>query len=205
MQMADEIHEVRLLQRQVQQHRQDEETARVQAIEQAKREAREYRELMLQREVEKERMRRQAVAEREASEREAEQYRAQMTARETARRRQHREYRAALDAQVDLKYSSRTGASHLSPAERSLNKRMLARMAALQAGAQNDDTSSQWNGSQYSMSYGNNPTARSSQQTSPVGGSGNVRAAGMRSGPRGLSSGKTGIVTRAEISALLDA
>ena len=65
MQMADEIHEVRLLQRQVQQHRQDEETARVQAIEQAKREAREYRELMLQREVEKERMRRQAVAERD--------------------------------------------------------------------------------------------------------------------------------------------
>ena len=86
--MADEIHEVRLLQKQVQKHRQDEEMARAQAIEQAKLEAREYRELMLQREVEKERLRRQALAEREASEREAEQYRAQMTARKTARRQQ---------------------------------------------------------------------------------------------------------------------
>ena len=124
--MADEIHEVRLLQKQVQKHRQDEEMARAQAIKQAKLEAREYRELMLQREVEKERLRRQALAEREASEREAEQYRAQMTARKTARRQQRKEYRAALDAQVDLKYSSRTGSSHLSPAERSLNKRMLA-------------------------------------------------------------------------------
>ncbi len=203
--MADEIHEVRLLQKQVQKHRQDEEMARAQAIEQAKLEAQEYRELMLQREVEKERLRRQALAEREASEREAEQYRAQMTARKTARRQQHKEYRAALDAQVDLKYSSRTGSSHLSPAERSLNKRMLARMAALQAGAQNEETSSQWNGSQYSMSYGNDANASGSQQMSPVGGSSMVRAAGMRSGPRGLSTGRTGIVTRAEISALLDA
>ena len=78
--MADEIHELRLLQMQVQKHRQDEEAAQARAIEQAKREAREYRELMLQREVEKERKRRQAIAEREASEREAEKYRAQMTA-----------------------------------------------------------------------------------------------------------------------------
>ena len=201
-QMADEIHEVRLLQMQVQKHRQDEEAARARAIEQAKREAREYRELILQREVEKERKRRQAIAEREAAEREAEKYRAQMTARETARRRKHREYRDALDAQIDLKYSSRTGTSHLSPAERSLNKRMLAKMATLDAGKHNDDTSSQWNGSQYSVSYGGNPVVRStSHQTSPIGGSSHVMAAGMRSGPRGLSSGRTGIVTRAEISA----
>lgn len=201
--MAEEIQEVRLLQRQVQKHRQDEETARVRAAEQAKREAREYHELLLKREAEKERKRRLAMEEREAAEKEANEYRAQMTARKTARRQRHMEYRAALDAQVDKKYSARTGVYHLSPTERSLNKSMLVRMAAMQAASQSDETSSQWNGSQYSMSFGKSPSGKSGRK-SPVGGMHHVRAAGMRSGPRGLSSGRTGIVTRAEITELLD-
>ena len=202
--MADEIQEVRLLQRQVQKHRQDEESARIRAIEQAKKEAREYHELILQREAEKERKRRQAIEERIAAENEAKEYRAQMTARKTERRRQRMEYKAALDAQVDQKYSARSGLSHLSPAERSLNKGMLARMAALQAGNNSDDTSSQWNGSQYSMGFGGSHV-NDSRRGSPTGGVQHIRAAGMRSGPRGLSSGRTGIVTRAEISKMLDA
>ena len=55
-------------------------------------------------------------------------YRSEMTVRESEKRMQRREYRKALDAQVDLKQAGKNSTCHLSPTERGMNRRMLAKM-----------------------------------------------------------------------------
>ena len=202
--MAEEIHEVRLLQQQMNQHKLDMERRKKAAEDQAKREMQEYVLLQRAREERKAREMQQALEERAAAERTAREYRAQETARETAQRRRRREYKAALDSQVNSKQANSSSQHHLSPAERSLNRRMLARMTAMDS----TDTLSQWTGSQYSFAYGNNTVASSraspslAGERSPPPGSHVQESPGWREG--GGPYGKSGVVTRREIMDLLD-
>ena len=220
-QMAEEISEVRLLQREVKKYQLDQELSKDKAAKRAKREAAEYKRLSRERTLQNEAKKLKSIREREEAENTAREYKAQMTARETEKRKQMREYRAQLDAQVDRKHAGDSSRTHLSPTERSLNRRMLAKMARMDLTASGGDTGSQWSGSQYSMSYGcvGNNNSPGSIRTSRLGGTNGVGGAmpgaavsGGRISPvdpgwRGASGSryqKTSTVSRQEILDLLD-
>ena len=214
--MAEEISEVRLLQKDVKRYQTDEMRAKDKALRRAKLEAQEYRRLAIEKEIQKEAEKERALREREEAEKTARDYRAQMTARETDMRRKRREYKAALDAQVNRKRAANSSNSHLSPTERSLNRQLLASMARVDMTAAAGETGSQWNGSQYSHAYGSPGSIRGSRFGEGGGGGGSPTS------PRGVATGRinpvapgwrgsmgskyknTSAVSRQEIMDLLD-
>jgi hypothetical protein len=203
--MAEEISELRLLQKDVKRYQTDEMRAKDKALRRAKKEAQEYRCLAIEKEIQKEAEKERALREREEAEKTARDYRAQMTARETDMRRKRREYKAALDAQVNRKRAANSSNSHLSPTERSLNRQMLASMARVDMTAAGGETGSQWNGSQYSHAYGSPGSIRGSP-TSPRGvATGRIHPVdpGWR-GSMGSKYKNTSAVSRQEIMDLLD-
>ena len=200
--MAEEIHEVRLLQQKVQKYQTENEILKTKNQKQAIREAKDYKRLAHEKQLQKTARYTQKLREKEAAEQTAREYRQQETARETQKRKEMREYKAALDRQVDRKHAGNSSKTHLSPTERSMNARMLAKMSRMDLTAGGEGSGSQWGGSQYSMSYGGGGGTHKAPG-SQYGGSLSPNAPGWK-GASGSRYNKSSSVSRQEILDLLD-